>query len=204
MIGGSMGSREVILERVRRNQPATVELPAHLRGGITYADARGQFLAVLEQVGGHGTIVADMHDAASFVRTLPVVQDAQVVASLVGGIGGNLNVETCQQPHELASVDVAIMRGQFAVAENAAIWVTDEDLQDRALYFICQHLVLVVPAREIVHNMHEAYERLGSLFDQPGFSMFLSGPSKTADIEQSLVIGAQGPRSLTVVLVEGM
>ena len=198
-----MTSREEILERVRRNQPVAVELPAHFQQGITFADPREQFLKVLEQVGGNGTVASDLVDAESFVRTLPVMLDAKIVVSLVKPIKlGNLDINTVGEPHELAGVDVAIAQGNFGVAENAAIWVTDENLRHRAIYFICQHLVLLVQASDIVSNMHQAYERLAGAFDRPGFSGFISGPSKTADIEQSLVIGAQGPRSLTVILVE--
>jgi L-lactate dehydrogenase complex protein LldG len=72
-------------------------------------------------------------------------------------------------------------------------------MKHRAILFITQHLVLVVPRDQVIDNMHQAYERLS--FADPGFGVFLSGPSKTADIEQSLVIGAHGPRSLTVFLV---
>ena len=84
------------------------------------------------------------------------------------------------------------------MAENGAVWVIDRHVRQRAIFFIPQHLALVVPREKIVHNLHEAYRRLA--FDGPGFGVFISGPSKTADIEQSLVIGAHGPRSLTVIL----
>lgn len=197
-----MSSRDTVLARVRRNHPPAVELPDPFRDGISYADPRGQFLAVLEAVGGNGVVVSDRAAAEQVIGQLPIVREATSVVSLVDGVLGNQSIDNCHEPHELASVDVAIARGEFAVAENAAIWVTDGSIKHRAIYFICQHLVLVIPAREIVHNVHEAYERLAGAFDQPGFSAFISGPSKTADIEQSLVIGAQGPRSLTVVLVE--
>jgi L-lactate dehydrogenase complex protein LldG len=96
----------------------------------------------------------------------------------------------------LEPVDFAIMPGVFGVAENAAIWVTDRELPLRVLYFIVQHLALVIPADSIVDNMHQAYERLS--FARAEFGAFIAGPSKTADIEQALVIGAHGPRSLTV------
>ncbi len=197
-----MSSRDTILKRVRANQPAPLELPSHLTHGVTFADPRAQFLTVLEMVGGRGVVVEDVAAAERYLRELPVVQDAKVIVSLVDGIVGNREINDCPEPHELADVGVAICAGQFGVAENGAIWVTDENLKHRAIYFICQHLVVLVKASEIVANMHLAYERLGSAFVNRGFSAFISGPSKTADIEQSLVIGAQGPRSLTVVLVE--
>ena len=85
------------------------------------------------------------------------------------------------------------------MAENGAVWVDPSELAHRVVLFIAEHLVLVVRESQLVHNMHQAYERLGT--DLPGYGLFISGPSKTADIEQSLVIGAQGPRSLHVCLV---
>ena len=96
----------------------------------------------------------------------------------------------------LAEIEVLEIDGEFGVAENGAIWLTEDALPHRVAPFICQHLVIHVS--EIVPTMHAAYARLGEV--KSGFGLFLSGPSKTADIEQSLVIGAHGARSLTVVL----
>jgi L-lactate dehydrogenase complex protein LldG len=77
--------------------------------------------------------------------------------------------------------------------------VTEDVIGQRVLPFICQHLAVVVDAKNIVPTMHEAYQRIGdSLY---GFGTFIAGPSKTADIEQSLVLGAHGPRSMTVFLL---
>jgi L-lactate dehydrogenase complex protein LldG len=138
-----------------------------------------------------------------------VYSEARQIVSVVPGVGdANVDLASIEDPHALAGVDVAILPGEFGVAENGAIWVTDRVARWRAVYYICQHLVLVLPACEIVDNMHAAYERLrtagavgSSAFSEPMFGAFISGPSKTADIEQSLVIGAHGPRSLTVFLV---
>ena len=128
---------------------------------------------------------------------IPAYASAKQIVSLVPGAGRpNFDPNAVDDPHALAAVDFAILPGQFGVAENGAIWVTDANLRHRAIYFIVQHLALVIPADQIVDNMHQAYGRLTS--SQPGYGAFISGPSKTADIEQSLVIGAHGPRSLTV------
>jgi L-lactate dehydrogenase complex protein LldG len=96
----------------------------------------------------------------------------------------------------LAEVDVLEIDGEFGVAENGAIWLTEESLPHRVAPFICQHLVIHV--KKIVPNLHAAYQELNH--QTMGFGLFLAGPSKTADIEQSLVIGAHGARSLTVVI----
>ena len=96
----------------------------------------------------------------------------------------------------LAEIEVLEIDGEFGVAENGTIWLTEESLPHRVAPFICQHLVINV--KKIVPHMHAAYTELGKV--NSGFGLFLSGPSKTADIEQSLVIGAHGARSLTVVI----
>jgi L-lactate dehydrogenase complex protein LldG len=114
-------------------------------------------------------------------------------------VTGNVALSQIQEPHELADLDFAVAAGDWAVAENAAVWVSDRDLAHRVVLFIARHLALVVSGDNIVHNLHEAYARLA--LGLRGFGVFISGPSKTADIEQSLVIGAHGPRSLTVLVI---
>jgi L-lactate dehydrogenase complex protein LldG len=109
------------------------------------------------------------------------------------------NLDIPDDAHQLADMDVAIISGQFGVAENAAIWLEERDMGLRALPFITEHLVIVLEKDQLVSNMHEAYERIGK--GASGFGLFIAGPSKTADIEQSLVIGAHGAKSLRVVLV---
>jgi L-lactate dehydrogenase complex protein LldG len=194
-------SREQILAAIRRQRQPEAPLP-HLHAGpwITYADPTSQFETVLRAVGGHCVRSAMIDDVRRELQNLPAYATAAKIYSLVPGIDNrNVNPHAISDPHQLEDIDFAVLPGRFAVAENAAVWVADEGVPHRAIYFIAQHVALVVPASEIIHNMHEAYERLR--FERPGFGCFISGPSKTADIEQSLVIGAHGARSLTVFLV---
>jgi len=109
------------------------------------------------------------------------------------------NCKLPQHPADFADLDLAIIEGQFASAENAAIWLDESNLDLRAIPFITAHLVIVIKKENIVGNMHEAYERIGDT--NSGFGVFIAGPSKTADIEQSLVIGAHGAMSLRVVIL---
>ncbi|HEX3602268.1 MAG TPA: LUD domain-containing protein [Lacipirellulaceae bacterium] len=202
-------SKETILQSIRQNRPAEADLPTIAHDWTTYPNRRAKFIEVLEFVGGKAIVARNQLDLNEQLARLPQVADAKNIASFVPGIGGaTIDVSQVRSPHELADIDVAILPGEFAVAENAAVWATDQRMPLRALFFLCQHLVLVVPADQILDHMHAAYERIAtadagkSVFSAPRFGAFISGPSKTADIEQSLVIGAHGPRSLVVCFLE--
>jgi L-lactate dehydrogenase complex protein LldG len=108
------------------------------------------------------------------------------------------NPDDVADPRELNNTDLAIIKGEFAVAENGAVWIP-KTVKYKGLYFISSNLVILVKKGEIVNNMHEAYRKLeGKNYD---FGVFISGPSKTADIEQALVFGAHGPIGVVVVFV---
>ncbi|RZK08579.1 MAG: lactate utilization protein B/C, partial [Flavobacterium sp.] len=102
-------------------------------------------------------------------------------------------------PHELEDIELSVIKAQLGVAENSALWVPQMSVPQRVVPFICQHLAIIVDRDKIVPTLHQAYEIIGS--QEYGYSAFIAGPSKTADIEQSLVLGAHGPRSLSVFII---
>jgi len=186
-------SREVILARVQANQPARQPLPTVPRfEGDATAD---KFAAVLESIGGRVVRLPDAtHLAATVQRLFPADSHSHVASILVPA---NVSVDATTSLPTLAAVDLAVLLGEVGVAENGTVWLPEANMLHRALPTITQHLVLVLDQRNLVATMHQAYARLRGV---GGYGVFLAGPSKTADIEQSLVIGAHGARSLTVLL----
>lgn len=89
-----------------------------------------------------------------------------------------------------------IIKGGVAVAENGAVWVMQQK-EDRSEYFLPEALAIIIDKENIVNNMHEASSMIDT--GDYGYGVFMSGPSKTADIESALVIGAHGPRKLVVI-----
>lgn len=196
-----MPAREDILAAVRSHAAEGSELPDLAGFGIQYDDPLRQFSEVLAGVGGRCTTAADTAAAHAALNDVETYAAAKKRVSCVPGVGEtNFNLAAVTDPHALEDVDFAVLPGELAVAENGAVWVTGRGVPHRVLYFLPQHLSLVVRAANLVHNLHEAYERI-TIGDAP-FATFISGPSKTADIEQALVIGAHGARSLTVFFVE--
>jgi L-lactate dehydrogenase complex protein LldG len=192
-------AREAILAALRVSGAAPVAAPAH-PAPVLQGDPVPRFLESVRSVGGQAFRVADDGALAAEVARLPAWSSRRR-ASLVPGLpGGNVDLAAVADPHELADLDVAAIPGELGVAENGAVWVKGESLgPHRAVFVIPEHLVLVVRAADVVNDLQEAYRRL--TLPRPGYGLFISGPSKTADIEQSLVIGAHGARSCAVFVV---
>ena len=193
-----MNSREKILAAVKKNQPSLEPLPAASAiVAIQFDDPVQKFTSVLEGIGGMVLQVNDLLEVATYVNNN--FKEGNKYVTTITALTGVNQVDHSARAHTLDDVEVAIMAADFAVAENGAVWITASSLKTRALPFICQHLVVVVPLHEIVHTMHQAYERIGATaYD---YAVFIAGPSKTADIEQSLVLGAHGPKTMTVCLL---
>jgi L-lactate dehydrogenase complex protein LldG len=196
------GSREAILRAVRAAGSASAgeSRPGGPPPGewLTYPDRLETFAARLADAGGDTLQLAADTDLAATIRSLPGFVAARRVLSRVEGVPSLEVGEAPRAPHDLADYDGAVLPGDVGVAESGAVWWCPNDPLERAAAYLAEHVAIVLSADAIVHNLHEAYARIDPAAS--AFGCFLSGPSKTADIEQALVIGAHGPRSLTVVL----
>ena len=184
-----MSSKEDILKKYRANIRQQFDMPdlSDIKA-ITYPDPLLQFMNMTKSVGGNAIEV----DSAS---NLPEITIA------------TRNPDEVGRARDLNGTDVGVIRGSFGVAENACVWIP-QTMKEKAVCFISQNLVILLKKSEIVNNMHEAYKRLSASSDSVaglsdyGYGTFISGPSKTADIAQVLVMGAQAARSATVLLMD--
>jgi L-lactate dehydrogenase complex protein LldG len=197
-----MGSRETILAAVKTNQPERVVLPDI---SLFEASAQGsleKFATVLTGVGGKIAYVSGHEEIVRIIKArysndVRILSPLKELQELSHG-----NLEDLALIHDLRDVEVAILNAQFGVAENGAVWITENEMCQRILPFVTQHLAVIINEGNIVPTMHQAYDLISTT--TYGFGTFIAGPSKTADIEQSLVIGAHGPRSMTVFVIMGI
>ncbi len=190
-----MSSRSLILQRVRRNQPAWRELPVVPCFETPLADPLTSFGAALARMGGTLTEVPQSGSIDAFIkRRFP---EARVICSAVPEVEGTRRVQTASHPAELHDVDVGVVRAVFGVAETGSVWLSEREFIVNALGFLSQHLVVLLDPQAIVVNLHAAYRHRG--FFDARYAVLMTGPSATADIEGVLIRGAQGIRTLTVI-----
>jgi L-lactate dehydrogenase complex protein LldG len=191
-------SREQILSATRASiPPGPIDHPPIPVFRRANEDLKLLFEKHLERAGGAAHEIGTPADAQAKLASLHPA--AKVICSAVPEIPGTRRAETVRDPHELADVDVGVVRARFGVAESGAVWLTEEDLIVNSLGFLSQHLIVLLDPKEIVADMHEAYAHVH--LDQTAFGCFMMGPSATGDVEATLVHGAQGPRSLNVFFV---
>lgn len=195
-----MSNKEDILKRYRANVREKFDMPdlSDIKA-ITYPNPLVQFVKMSEMVGGQVIEVDPGRDVNVLIREL--FPDAKEIASNLPEITiATRNPDNVGRARDLNGTDVGIIRSQFGVAENACVWIP-QTMKEKAVMFISENLVILLPKSQIVNNMHEAYKRIqfNEMYD--GYGTFISGPSKTADIAQVLVMGAQAARSATILLL---
>ncbi len=191
--------KEDLLSKLRANTQETFEMPDMNIRGIRYPDPCRQFTEMTRAVGGQVMEARKTDDLNAIIRS--IYPDAKVYASNLPFITmAQRNPDTVADAADLNGTDVGILQGEIGVAENACVWIP-QTMKEKAVCFISEYLVVILDKQNIVSNMHEAYRRI-QMDPRYNFGTFISGPSKTADIEQSLVMGAQAARGVTVLIVE--
>ncbi len=193
-----MSARDAILDGIRRNRPAgdfpLPEMP--LFAPLVGEDLVAEFGERLKRMGGR---VAEPGTGDVFAGVRERLDAAKVIASAVPELIGNRDLRSVRAPQEVEDVDVAVVRAVFGIAETGSVLFTQDQLIVNAVAYLAQHLVVLLDPADIVPNVQAAYRR--PEFGRSAYAVLHTGPSATADIEGVLIHGAQGVRSLTVVLL---
>lgn len=190
-----MSSKNDILNNVRRHISDIYDMPDLTIDAITYPDKIAKFIESSKAVGGNA-VELNGKDLNNLIKEL--YPEAKTIASNLSNITiATINPDEVEDPRSLNGTDLGIIQGEVGVAENGTVWIP-QTVKQKAVFFISEYLVIVLDKDKVVNNMHEAYAKAD--IKSVGFGTFISGPSKTADIEQALVVGAHGARGVTVIL----
>lgn len=194
-----MSSREDILQNVHRAIHVQYEKPDLKEVesiAMKFDDKVAKFIEVMKTTGGNTVVLKEGEDVNEFIKNM--YPDLKRIASNLPEITcATFNPDDAASPAELDGTDLTIVKGTVGVAETAAVWLK-QDVKERAIYFISERLIILLDKTKLVNNMHEGYKLIDT--GDYGFGLFMSGPSKTADIEQAMVFGAHGPREVAVIL----
>ena len=207
-----MSSRERILSKIKENSAKLkssagcaeeFDMPDFsLISPLTYPDTLEKFKETARQVSG-AKVEELGPDEDINVAIKRIYPEAKIIGSHLPEIEADVNPDSIECGKELMKVDVGVVKGSFGVAENGCVWIP-QTMKERAICFASENLVILLRKSDVVNNMHEAYEMIEknpSYFDTYKFGTFISGPSKTADIESALVYGAQAARTVTLFLI---
>lgn len=190
--------KATILERIKKNKPELVSLPD---------------ISVFQHVVSEEALLSDfvkisvlnMSNVVDIRNTeIPLRQYLKEFIAknfpLATSFYDTLNAEGQAEEIDFRSnIDLFIAEAKLGVAENGCLWFDDSILKQRISTFACEHTLLIIDHKNIVPTMHQAYQKIN--ITETGYGVFIAGPSKTADIEQSLVVGAQGAVTNTVILI---
>jgi L-lactate dehydrogenase complex protein LldG len=189
-----MSSKQIILNKIRKNKPQFVGDCNINFNQPKYAVE--DFVKNLNILGGKALFINKIEQVHDLIaEQYPAVKN---VVSFIDKISSNYQVTSDATIEQLDKIELAIVNAEFGVMENGAVWINVEKLVHRSILFITEHLFVILQKDSLVNNMQEAYSKLAEL---PSYGIFIAGPSKTADIERCTVIGAHGPMSLYVILL---
>lgn len=191
-----MTTQEDIIKKLKQSISTRYEMPRIELAALTYPDLTSQFIHISQFVGGDALELKADQDINSLIAGL--YPEAKQIASNLPTISlATINPDNVDDPHQLSNLDLSVIEGEIGVAENGCVWIPQQ-VRQKVIYFISEYLVILLDKNKLVSTMHDAYKLIEE--KDYGFGVFISGPSKTADIEQALVVGAHGAKGVTVIL----
>jgi L-lactate dehydrogenase complex protein LldG len=113
------------------------------------------------------------------------------------------NTQSGYKVDDLESCDVGVTQCEALVAQTGSVLVTSRSAGGRALSVLPPHHVVLAERQQLVGDLLEALALLKRKYagNYPSLISFITGPSRTGDIERILVLGAHGPKKLSIICV---
>ena len=172
-------------------------------GGVAYragspAEAREVVLEILRQAGARRVIRGD----TSLVRQLDLDGSLER-AGIEVSVGALAEESSRDRLREAAfAADAGVTSADFGVAETGTLALLVAPGQGRAISLLPPIHVAVLDSPDIVYELAALFERVTARGELPSALTFITGPSRTGDIEQTLTVGVHGPAELHVVVID--
>lgn len=183
-----------------------------------------QFQRMLTAAGGEAYYVEQLVQAADIIATHPALARGSIVVPPVPPSRENRNgaiplwlallpalrergisIVEAGTPPEVADAPAGLSGAELAVAETGSVLIAENGLSARVVTMLTLTHFVVLDAADIVAMLDDAGQRLQQLArpgpEQRHYMTFVTGPSRTADIERTLTIGVQGPKALCVIFI---
>jgi len=209
-------SREHILHRVRTaigrsaGQPPSAAPAVRIRVPDDESSARtATMLACVEALAGKTYHATSPEDACAFVAAAiagksslasnaPFLTQCGItrIPGVRSGISDRQELRDC-----CATVDIGITSADYALADTGTLVMLSSHSEARLISLLPPAHIAVVPRERILSGLDELFTILPNPAEQTSSMVLITGPSRTADIEQILVRGVHGPGEITVVVV---
>jgi L-lactate dehydrogenase complex protein LldG len=213
MVGGEKSTRENILKRIRkaslvsaRNDYSAGKADEEIYATSTEQDLLVRFATELTQIGGSFVYCSDEQELYNELRVLLTARKIDSLFTLDKQLitlfeKGGLKVNSDRD--QIGEVPLIITRSEFLVARLGSVLVSSKQMSGRLANYIPDLHIVIAEQNQVVEKVKDAISLLKNKYvSMPSMTTLITGPSRTADIEKTLVMGAHGPRELIVFVLE--
>lgn len=206
-------SREQILKRIRNAEMQKADNPyadVDLSKNIYYdlkEDLEVVFAEELNHIGGHFVYCMSKEELIENLKRLIISQKWNTVYTHnkeIDNILKSIDIASANDTDDYSKIEVSITECEALIARLGSIMVSSKQINGRRLNFIPDTHIVIANRKQIVATVKDAIELIDNKYEDefPSMTTIITGPSRTADIEKTLVMGAHGPRTLIVFVTE--
>lgn len=173
----------------------------------------GEFATRLSAAGGHALVAGSADDVVGVVNEIPGVNvsgaawisepvEAEFPHILARIRKRGIAASVPESPDAVRDAPLGISVARLAIAETGSVLLHENDLASRSVSLMTRHLIVLCPMTSLVASLDDASPVLREIATTgASYATFVTGPSRTADIERELAVGVQGPGTVHVIFL---